>query len=43
MLTLSPHPDVPSGAVMLALALLFGIAIFCGVGDPKPVSGGQKK
>ena len=43
MLTLSPHPGVSPGAAMLALALLFGIAIFCGVGDSKPANGGQKR
>ena len=32
MLTLSPHPYVPTGATTLALALLFGIGIFFGTG-----------
>ena len=27
MITLSPHPYVPPGAMMLALALLFGVTI----------------
>jgi len=41
MLTLSPHPYVPTGATMLALALLFGIGFFFGTG--RDASGGKKR
>ena len=41
LLTLSPHPYVPTGATMLALALLFGIGIFFGTG--RDASGGKKR
>jgi len=45
MITLSPHPYVPPGAMMLALALLFGVTIFLGTGDPNATvtSGGLKR
>ena len=41
MLTPSPHPYVPTGATMLALALLFGIGFFFGTG--RDASGGKKR
>ena len=41
LLTLSPHPYVPTGATTLALALLFGIGIFFGTG--RDASGGKKR
>ena len=43
MITLGPHPYVAPGAMMLALALLFGVTIFLGAGDPKATSGGLKR
>ena len=44
MITLSsPHPYVPPAAVMLALALLFGVTIFLGTGGPNATSGGLKR
>ena len=43
MITLSPHPRIPPAAVMLALALLFGVTIFLGAGDPNATSGGLKR
>ena len=41
LLTLSPHPYVPTGATTLALAVLFGIGIFFGTG--RDASGGKEK
>ena len=36
-------PYVPPGAMMLALALLFGETTFFGTVDPKATSGGQNR
>ena len=45
MIALGPHPHVAPGAMMLALALLFGVTIFLGTGDPNATvtSGGLKR